>query len=192
MAPEKLWIKYPDEVEAFDIPCQGSFERALQECPHGLWRASLSLSATEAPCADRWLSPERVHSYLQRQGYFPGSCSMIRLRAGRRGDRISSGCEKVRELGFASIVASHFAYEVSEDGEVLRSVAEAVSGLVLVHIDVELPMQGVFDIPAAEYDVEKTLGREGRAKRIEGCFGRRGGLVAAFGFALAPYRGYGA
>lgn len=46
----------------------------------------------------------------------------------------------------------------------------AVSALVLVHGDVEYPMQAVFDAPMMTDNVIETFGGKRRAKKIIRCF----------------------
>ncbi len=72
---------------------------------------------------------------------------------------------------------------VSEDGHVIGCVFEAVSVLILVHGDIQSPMEAVFDIPMrADYFVEASSGKRRTEQVISGFAGR-------FVFAL-PDAGY--
>ena len=66
--------------------------------------------------------------------------------------------------------------EVAQDGEVLRAAIEAVSRLILVHDDIEGPVEAVLDAPVGADDRAKALDRERRAEEIVGRFG--GGFAA--------------
>ena len=50
-------------------------------------------------------------------------------------------------------------------------MAFAISGLVLVHGDIEDPMEAVFDAPMAAGDVAEALGGERRAEQVVGGLG---------------------
>jgi hypothetical protein len=46
-----------------------------------------------------------------------------------------------------------------EDGEVVGAAAEAISGIVFVHDDVEAPVEGVLDRPMGAGDLTEAVGR---------------------------------
>ena len=54
---------------------------------------------------------------------------------------------------------------MAEDGEVVGAAVEAIAGVVLVHDDVEAPVQGVLDRPMRAGDLAEPLGRQRRLSR---------------------------
>ena len=70
----------------------------------------------------------------------------------------------------------------------MGAVALAVSGLILVHDDVEHPVQGVLDAPVATHDGIEALWREGLAEQVAACLDRRLAVDFAAGGDLADGR----
>ena len=70
----------------------------------------------------------------------------------------------VRDFGFFGVenVEGH----VAQDGEIVGSVVEAVSGLILVHGDVQHPMEAVLDGPMGARDLPETFGGHRRAEKV--------------------------
>ena len=64
------------------------------------------------------------------------------------------------------LLADEIEGHVAEDGEVVGAVVEAIAGVVLVHDDVEAPVQGVLDRPMRAGDLAEPLGRQRRAEQI--------------------------
>src|SRR4051794_32186683 len=58
-----------------------------------------------------------------------------------------------------------------QQGDVLRSVILAVSGLILVHSHVEDPMQAVLNPPMGAGHLAEALGTERSAQQVVGGFG---------------------
>ena len=79
---------------------------------------------------------------------------------------------------------------VAKDGEVVRPIVLAGSVSVFVHLDIEAPVQPVFDAPMSPGDGIEALGRERLAEQVVGGFAR--GLLGAlagpgnFGVRLQP------
>ncbi len=67
---------------------------------------------------------------------------------------------------------------VVEHGKIVRAVIHTGSVLVLVHDDVEAPLQSVLDAPIGAYDVVEAFPGQRRALEIIGHFG--GGLAGGF------------
>ena len=72
-----------------------------------------------------------------------------------------------------------------EGGEILWTVVASVAGAVLVHVDVEHPVEAVFDAPVVAGVLVQALGRDGFGEEIVGGLCRRRASVDAFGFARA-------
>ena len=83
-------------------------------------------------------------------------------------------------MGRLSLTARQVDDEVSDDGRVLRSVALSQARLVVVEVDVEDPMEAVFDAPMVAHGLGGLLG------------GQRGGGDAISGFAARPVGEFGA
>src|SRR3954454_15145048 len=64
---------------------------------------------------------------------------------------------------FGGLLADEIEGHVAEDGEVVGTVIQAVSGIVFVHDDVEAPVQAVLDRPVRAGGVAEALGRQRRA-----------------------------
>ncbi len=71
---------------------------------------------------------------------------------------------------------------MAENGEIVGTVSQTGPVLVLVHDDVEPPVQAVFDAPMGADDFVEAFGRQWRAEQIVGGFGRR--LAGGFAEAL--------
>ena len=50
--------------------------------------------------------------------------------------------------------------DAAQQGDVLRSMIQAISGLVLIHGDVEDPMQSILDAPMSTHDLAEAVGGE--------------------------------
>ena len=121
-------------------------------------------------------------------------------RSARRsqGNRISH-CEEASEESVGTVGFFHFAADwdfgrfgvervdrhVFESGEILWTVVASVAGAVLVHVDVEHPVEAVFDAPVVAGVLVQALGRDGFGEEIVGGLGRQRAGVDAFGFARA-------
>src|SRR5262249_9425017 len=96
------------------------------------------------------------------------------LRADQ-GNRISKLSDKLGQIcvipacelelstqGRLGVVLSHdVESHVAQDGEIVGSVVEAISGLILIHNDVEAPMESIFDAPMGTHDIGEALGGQG-------------------------------
>src|SRR3954454_18215009 len=71
--------------------------------------------------------------------------------------------------------------EAAQEGEVLGATVLAVPGPILIHGDVEHPMQPVLDAPVGARDLGEALGAKPRAEQVVGDLGRglRGDLADA-------------
>ncbi len=74
---------------------------------------------------------------------------------------------------------------VFESGEILWTVVASVAGAVLVHVDIEHPVEAVFDAPMGAGGLVQALGREGFGEQIVGGLGGRRVGVRALEFARA-------
>ncbi len=72
-----------------------------------------------------------------------------------------------------------------ENSEVSWTVVAAVAGAVLVHVDIEHPVEAVFDAPMGAGGLVQALGREGFGEQIVGGLGGRRVGVRALEFARA-------
>src|SRR5215831_17107019 len=103
-----------------------------------------------------------------------------------QGNRISKLSDKLGQIcvipacelelstqGRLGVVLSHdVESHVAQDGEIVGSVVEAISGLILIHNDVEAPMESIFDAPMGTHDIGEALGGQGCAEKVIGCLGR--------------------
>ena len=62
--------------------------------------------------------------------------------------------------------------EVSDDGHVFRAMAGPQAGLIFVELDIEHPMELVFDPPVAAHGASESLGVERGGGDIEAPVGR--------------------
>jgi hypothetical protein len=60
---------------------------------------------------------------------------------------------------------------MSQDSEIVWAIIEAIAQLVLIHNDIETPMQAVFDAPMRADNLVEALGGERRAEEIVGGLG---------------------
>jgi hypothetical protein len=74
---------------------------------------------------------------------------------------------------------------MSQNREVMLAVSRPGPVLVLVHDDIEPPVQRVLDTPVCAGDLVEVLGRERRAQQVIGCFGRGLGAGLAHAGQLA-------
>src|SRR5215467_10289692 len=100
-----------------------------------------------------------------------------------QGNRISKLSDKLGQVfvipacelelstqGRLGVVLSHdIESHVAQDGEIVGSIVEAISGLILVHNDVEAPMEPIFDAPMGTHYIREALGGQGCAERVIGC-----------------------
>jgi len=74
---------------------------------------------------------------------------------------------------------------VAENGEIVGTVSQTAAVLILVHDDIEPPVQAIFDAPMRADDFVEAFGRQGRAEQIIGglerCFA--GGFADALDLA---------
>ncbi len=113
-----------------------------------------------------------------------------------QGDRFSKEGQEPGEVGFLptgslelSSKRSFYAVllhdvqgHVAQNGEIVGTVSQAAPVLILVHDDVEAPMQAIFDAPVRADDIVESFGRQWRAEQIVGGLGRR--LAGGFAEAL--------
>src|SRR5215471_12457820 len=105
---------------------------------------------------------------------------------GTQGNRISKLSDKLGQVfvipacelelstqGRLGVVLSHdIESHVAQDGEIVGSIVEAISGLILVHNDVEAPMEPIFDAPMGTHYIREALGGQGCAEKVIGCLSR--------------------
>jgi hypothetical protein len=74
---------------------------------------------------------------------------------------------------------------VAENGEIVGSVSQTAPFLILVHDDVEPPVQPIFDALMRANDLVEAFGRQSCAEKIIGGFGRclAGGFADALDLA---------
>ena len=74
---------------------------------------------------------------------------------------------------------------MSDDGHVVGAMAGPQAGQVLLELDVEHPVELVFDAPVAAHDGVEALGREGLAEQIVAGLGAGAAADLAAGDDLA-------
>src|SRR3954471_18863954 len=110
---------------------------------------------------------------------------MAGMPSGRQGNRISDLGEELCEVGvlpagpfdfdtqgaFGGFLGQEIKGHMAQDGEVMRAVIAAVSGIVLIHNHVQDPMQVVFDCPMGPCRVPESFRRQWRAQQVIGRLG---------------------
>src|SRR3954466_11905410 len=105
--------------------------------------------------------------------------------SGTQGNRISDLGEELCEVGvlpagpfdfdtqgaFGGFLGQEIKGHMAQDGEVMRAVIAAVSGIVLIHNHVQDPMQVVFDCPMGPCRVPESFRRQWRAQQVIGRLG---------------------
>src|SRR5262249_10135855 len=165
---------------------------------YGAVRTSAQLSAApRGPNCDRPVRRRhRLRCSCDRHGSLPSSdarpCDgdrtdrLLRQPGLRQGNRISKLSDKLGQVfvipacelelstqGRLGVVLSHdIESHVAQDGEIVGSIVEAISGLILVHNDVEAPMEPIFDAPMGTHYIREALGGQGCAEKVIGCLSR--------------------
>src|ERR1700733_1370727 len=90
-----------------------------------------------------------------------------------QGNRISEQCQEAGEICFVPSGPLEFAAQgafrslflhsvqrhVAENGQIMRPVPQSGPVLVLVHCDIEAPVQAILDTPVRSSDVVQARGR---------------------------------
>ena len=111
-----------------------------------------------------------------------GSRGGIPKREDTQGNRISKQCQELGEIGivpsgllelaaqgaFGGVFLHDVQRHVSQDRQIVWSVAQSAPVLIFIHDDIEPPVQSVFDPPVLAGDLVEAFAGQGCAEQIIG------------------------
>src|SRR4051812_41377134 len=151
-------------------PAGPQAERAKQEIDYGRRDVAGYVFGAFQPASGAALTATYTGRTTAGQSHF---------RTGRGGERDRRCPTRLAETCLLHDVECH----VSQDGKIPRAVVHTGSVLILIHHDIEPPVQPVFNPPMLASDVVETLCGQRRTEQVVGGLG--GGLGR--GFADAGY-----